>query len=183
MEAEQQEAARTRAEAALRAEVPQEALEALMRELFRGADTDGSGALSRAVRITYRNAWPVGALTPAACCACTGHFRCDGFQNMRLHLCRPCMRDCALRSAMGCRAVPQECIQLSPPQEFKACLRSETAAGLRLTRQDINTLLTEVDTDGDGLVDYEASWLFALNGDANTRVQQSQSVLFLSTMQ
>lgn len=40
-----------------------------MRELFRGADTDGSGALSRAVRITYRNARPMGALIPAACCA------------------------------------------------------------------------------------------------------------------
>lgn len=40
-------------------------------------------------------------------------------------------------------------------QEFKVCLRSDTAAGLKLSRQDINTLLTEVDADGNGLVDYE----------------------------
>jgi hypothetical protein len=40
-------------------------------------------------------------------------------------------------------------------QEFKACLRSEVAAELKLSRQDINTLLTEVDADGNGLVDYE----------------------------
>lgn len=42
-------------------------------------------------------------------------------------------------------------------QEFKACLRSESAAGLKLSRQDVNTLLAEVDADGNGLVDYEVS--------------------------
>jgi EF-hand domain pair len=40
-------------------------------------------------------------------------------------------------------------------QEFKTCLQSDLAAGLRLSRQDINTLLTEVDADGNGIVDYE----------------------------
>lgn len=49
--AEQEAGARSRAEAMLQADMPQEALEALMRDIFRSADTDGSGALSRAVRI------------------------------------------------------------------------------------------------------------------------------------
>ena len=37
------------------------------------------------------------------------------------------------------------------------------AAGLRLSRQDVNTLLTEVDTDGNGTVDYEvmSAWDYA----------------------
>jgi hypothetical protein len=50
-----------------------------------------------------------------------------------------------------------DCCSLGP-QEFKACLSSDMAAGLKLSRQDINTLLTEVDADGDGLVDYEVRW-------------------------
>lgn len=50
MAAEAEADARARAEAILQADMPLEALEALMRDIFRAADTDGSGALSRAVR-------------------------------------------------------------------------------------------------------------------------------------
>lgn len=46
-------------------------------------------------------------------------------------------------------------------QEFKACLQSDMATELKLSRQDINTLLTEVDADGNGLVDYEV-WCFVI---------------------
>ena len=48
--AEQEAELRSRATAMLQAEMPQEALESLMRDVFRSADTDGSGALSRKVR-------------------------------------------------------------------------------------------------------------------------------------
>ena len=48
--AEQEAKLRSRATAMLQAEMPQEALESLMRDVFRSADTDGSGALSRKVR-------------------------------------------------------------------------------------------------------------------------------------
>lgn len=43
-------------------------------------------------------------------------------------------------------------------QEFKACLLSDMAASLQLSRQDVNTLLTEVDVSGDGLIQYEVPW-------------------------
>ncbi len=42
-------------------------------------------------------------------------------------------------------------------QEFKACLLSDVAASLQLSRQDVNTLLTEAAVSGDGLIQYEAS--------------------------
>jgi hypothetical protein len=45
-------------------------------------------------------------------------------------------------------------------QEFKACLQSDMATELKLSRQDINTLLTEVDADGNGLVDYEVGGVY-----------------------
>jgi hypothetical protein len=48
--AEQEADLRSRATAMLQADMPQEALESLMRDVFRSADTGGSGALSRKVR-------------------------------------------------------------------------------------------------------------------------------------
>jgi hypothetical protein len=47
--ADQEADVRSRAMATLQADMPQEALETLMRDVFRSADTDGSGALSRKV--------------------------------------------------------------------------------------------------------------------------------------
>ena len=52
----------------------------------------------------------------------------------------------------------------SAVQEFKACLQSDMATELRLSRQDINTLLTEVDADGNGLADYEVWVLCRFKG-------------------
>jgi hypothetical protein len=52
--AEQEEGVRGRAMAMLQADMPQEALEGLMLGIFRNADTDGSGALSRKVHVLLR---------------------------------------------------------------------------------------------------------------------------------